>query len=164
MAKYNFSNKNQLRRYLEKMVIDGLNYCCYRAEAMLKKLLQERLYDAYDPKMYDRTFELIDSISHSEVIKVNNTYYVEIFYDDDMIRSYPRKENGLYTYKWGQHTSFDNEDVSHWIPLWIEEGTDNKYYSHKGTHSIEDTREWLSKEYNRLFRIALKQKYGNNIE
>lgn len=146
------------------MVVQGLEYCSYRAEAMFKKLLKERLYDAYDPKMYDRTFELIDSISHSEVIKVNNTYYVEIFYDADKIRAYPREKDGLYTHKWGRHTDFDSEDVSYWIPLWIEEGTQNEYYSHKGTRSMEDTREWISKEYNRLFRLALQQKYGNNIQ
>ena len=165
LAQYKFSNKEQLKKYLEKIAIDGLRYCAGRAEIMLKRLLKKRLYDAYDQSMYDRTYELLNSISHSEVIKENNnSYYVEIYYDTDEIRSYPRKEDGLFSYKWGQHTSFDGEDTSEWIPLWIEEGTDNQYYSHKGTHSIEDTKEWLSKEYNRLFRIALKQKYGNNIQ
>lgn len=146
--------------------MDGLKYCAGRAEMMLKRLLEERLYKACTPSMYDRTYELLDSISHSEVIKLNNdTYYVEIYYDTDKIRSYPRKENGLFTYKWGQHTSFDGEDVSMWIPKWIEEGTpNNKFYQHEGTNSVEDTKKWLEKEYNRLFRIALKQKYGNNIQ
>lgn len=148
---------------MEKMIIEGLQYCCYRAEGMLKKLLEERLYDSYNPKLYERTYELLDSISHSEIIKSNNSYYVEIFYDTDKIRSYPRQQNGL-TYMWGQHTSFSGEDVSMWIPKWIEEGTpNNKYYQHSGTHSMEDTKKWLLQEYNRLFRIALKQKYGNNI-
>lgn len=162
MGKYQFSNKEQLRRYLEKMVKDGLEYCAWRAESMLIKLLEERQYDAYDPKMYDRTFELLNSISHSEVIKVNNLYYVEIYYDTDKIRSYPRQEGAFGQYvKWGQHTDFGNEDVSEFIPKWIEKGTpNNPYYKHKGTHSMEDTRDWLKHEYNRLFRIALK-KYGN---
>lgn len=162
MAKYNFSNRGQLERYLEKMVKDGLEYCAWMAENMLKKLLKERLYDAYDPKMYDRTFELLNSISHSEIIKLNNgTYFIEIYYDTDKIRSYPRERGDFGQYvAWGRHTSFKDEDVSEWIPLWIEEGTKNKYYSHKGTHSVEDTKKWITKEYNRLFRIALK-KYGN---
>lgn len=164
MATYNFSNSNQLKRYMDKVIREGLEYCAWRAERMLRKLLEERLYDFYDPKMYERTYELLNSITHSEVIPVGNgVYYVEIYYDTDKIRSYPRKSNGL-TYKWGQHTSFSGEDVSDWIPLWIEKGTINEKYSHEGTHSMEDTKKWISKEYNRLFRLALKIKYGNNIE
>lgn len=130
---------------------------------MLRKLLEERQYDAYDPKMYDRTFELLNSISHSEVIRLNNnTYFVEIYYNTDKIRSYPRETGTFGQYiKWGQHSDFKNEDVSQWIPLFIEDGTpNNPYYQHEGTHSMEDTKEWLKKEYNRLFRIALS-KYGN---
>lgn len=165
MATYNFNNYKQLEKYMNKMIIDGLEYCAWRAESMLKQLLKERLYDFYEPSMYDRTFELLNSITHGNIIKLNNnTYYIEVFYDTDKIRSYPRKENGLYTYKWGQHTSFQNEDVSEWIPTWIESGTNNKYYSHKGTKSMEDTKKWISNEYNRLFRLALKLKYGKNIE
>lgn len=164
LATYNFSNTNQLKKYMDKMSREGLEYCAWRAENMLRKLLEDRLYDLYDPIMYDRTFELLNSISHSDIIKLNNgTYCVEIYYDVSKIRSYPRTTGGL-TYNWGQHTSFNNEDVSRWIPKWIELGTDNKYYSHEGTHSMEDTKKWISKEYNRLFRLALKIKYGNNME
>lgn len=164
LANYNFSNSNQLKRYMDKMIREGLEYCAWRAENMLRKLLEERLYDFYDPKMYERTYELLNSISHSNIIKLNNgTYYVEIYYDTDKIRSYPRTSDG-WTYKWGQHTSFNNEDVSSWIPTWIELGTNNGHYPHNGTHSMEDTKKWISKEYNRLFRLALKIKYVNNIE
>lgn len=164
MATYNFSNSKQIKRYMERIVKDGLEYCAWKAECMLRKLLEERLYDFYDPKMYERTYELLNSITHSEVIPVGNgTYYVEIYYDTDKIRSYPREANG-WTYKWGQHTSFSGEDVSDWIPLWIEKGTTSKQYSYNGTKSMEDTKEWIKREYLRLFKIALKQKYGNNIE
>lgn len=165
MIKDNFSNLNQLNRYMDQLVKKSLEYCAWRTENVLKQLLEERLYDFYDPKMYDRTYELLKSISHSDVIKSSNgSYFVEIYYDIDKIRSYPRIQNKMLTHKWGQHTDFYDDDVSMWIPKWIEFGTDNKYFSHKGTNSMEDTKKWISKEYNRLFTLILKEIIKNDIK
>lgn len=154
MAEYLFKNMKQVNRYLEKQAKIGLEYCAYRAETKLKELLKKRVYE-FEPEIYERTFELLNSISKSEVIKVHNSYYVEIYYDTDKIRSYPRDYP-----LWGQHTDFSGNDVSYWIPKFIEEGTDNKYYSHKGTNSIEDCKDWIKKEYNRLFRLVIKAELG----
>ena len=160
MATYNIRNFKQLESYMNRVIRKCLIYCAGRTEMMLRRLLEERLYD-FEPVMYERTYELLNSITQSEVVKLSNgTYYVEIYYDTDKIRAYPRENDGL-SYKWGQHTSFDGEDVSEFIPLWIEKGTNNPYYSHKGTDSMEDTKKWIEQEYNRLFKIYLKRMVGS---
>ena len=37
LATYNISNSKQIKKYIERMAKDGLEYCAWRAERMLRK-------------------------------------------------------------------------------------------------------------------------------
>lgn len=153
MANYKFTNTKQIEKYLEKQIIKALTEVADVVRQRLYDTVKNRLYDAWTPSQYKRTMELLKCISHTKVKKVYGSYVVNIYYDTKKIHPYVSDDA-----RWNKHADFWGEDVSEYIPLWIEYGTDNQYFSHDGILAVEDTLEWISREYNRLFKEALLYK------
>lgn len=155
---YEFKSLKQFNVFAEKIIKNSLDEISSNVLEKLKYNVENRLYDAWTPEMYSRTGELLKSISKTKVTKVYGYYVVKIFYDTDKIHPYITDDN-----KWNKHADIYGENISEYIPLWIEYGTENSFYNHDGINAIHDTFEWISKEYNRMFKETLKYK-GIKIE
>lgn len=155
MAKYKFTNVKQIEKYLEKMVVIGLDEVAEITKQKLIDTVENRLYDAWTPEMYERTGWLLQSISKTKVVKVYGRYVVEIYFDTRTMQPQLRYPN------WNAHADFWGEWQGDKIAKWIEEGTENRYYEHDGIWAVRDTILWIKKEFNRLFREALQ--YRTNL-
>lgn len=155
---YEFKNNKQLIKFMEKKLKAALDEVSDVALEKLRYHVENRLYDAWTPEMYSRTGELLKSISKTKVTKVYGYYVVKIYYDTNKIHPYVSDDA-----RWNKHADIYGENVSEYIPLWAEYGTDNSLHNHDGIHAIEDTFEWISKEYNRMFKEILKHK-GIKVE
>ncbi|MCP3925537.1 MAG: hypothetical protein GY714_23455 [Desulfobacterales bacterium] len=101
-------------------------------EKMVTDYIMKEFY-SYNPSDYHRTYEYINSLVHTKPIKIKDGWKVEIYFDTDRIHASFVEDSG-----WNQHMSFEQEDISPSIPLWIEEGTpNNPYYQHEGIHSMD---------------------------
>lgn len=165
MAK-TFKSVSEVKTYMNNKIIKILNEIAQGVKEELYDKVKERLYDAWTPKQYERTEELLESISKTEVYQEDGFYCVKIFYDTDKILSYPSLSNltgnkNEYGSKWGQHADFYGNDTSEYIPLWIEEGTKNNPFPRKGINAMSDEKKWIEENFNKIFRNKLKQ-YGIN--
>ncbi len=159
-----FKDLNEYYKYLEFKTIAVLEEIGNETLDELKLKLKSRLYD-FAPKMYIRTGELMESLTCTKVFKDNGFLCIKIFYDTDKIISYSSLSNlqGEWTYGsvWGQHTDIYGNDVSNYIPLWIEEGTsanNGNFFPRKGVNSISEEVEWLRNNFTKLFKEKLKKR------
>ena len=151
-------NVNQITKAIEPYIINALQEVANNVKQKLIDTVNDRMYEAWTPDRYSRTLELLNSISTTNVAKVYGRYIVKIYYDTTKIHPY------MVDGQWNKHADFYGNDVSEYIPLWIEYGTENnKHYEHDGISAIEDVFEWISTEYNRLFASALKTTGMNSV-
>lgn len=110
-----------------------------------RKNIQEKVYDAYIPQgenAYDRTFDLLSAVTVAN-INVGVKYVTfEIFMDSEKIN--PHVRNSYDGNQWNAHASVEGIDVSEYIPLWIEEGTEGSLWDRDGAHYMEATHYDLS--------------------
>ncbi len=106
---------------------------------MLRKNVDELWYKrGYTPTHYTRTFQLINSITVTDVKKVPEGYQVVIFFDPDKIHPHPPAKPR----EWPRHQSVtDGADVSFYIPWWVEFGQKSPLFSYEGVHAMEKTKE-----------------------
>ena len=58
--------------------------------------------------------------------------------------------------KWNAHADFwGNSIEAHTLIKWLEEGTNNKYYSHEGYGFFKDTVEFIQSNLNEMVRTEL---------
>ena len=76
-----FRNLNDYFNYANnKLIKPILSEIADKTLIELKNTVQEKLYDSYTPKLYERTYELLDSISKTKVYQEDGFYKVKIFY------------------------------------------------------------------------------------
>ena len=141
MASKVFSDFNSLIKHLENNILIDVQKIGEEVKTVLKNnvrvLWYERNGTGWTPQDYERSFQLINSITCKKAIKVGNKYQVEIYFDTDKIQPM----YGTDDKPWTRHMSItDFEDVSEAIPLWIEEGNNNSpIYSYEGVHPVQTT-------------------------
>lgn len=89
-------------------------------------------YIPNDNTDYDRTWELLNSVTVGNLTVGYKYATFEVFMDTEKIGSYVTEGND-----WNQHASVDPIDVSEYIPLWVEEGTSGSLYDREGGHYME---------------------------
>ena len=65
-----FKNLNDVMEYIQKATAESMKEVGDKLEDIMKDTIDEEVYDAYDPKVYDRTYQLRDKM-------------VEVKYGDD---------------------------------------------------------------------------------
>jgi hypothetical protein len=116
---------SDLFNYLNKRVKIELQTVGEEVEKIIHNYVMEKLYKAYKPSNYIRTYEFLNSLRCSKVKEnTDGSYSVSIYFDSNYI--YPHKtEEGI----WNQHMSTlgsqAGQDVSDMIVYWLETG-DNK--------------------------------------
>lgn len=150
-----FSNLDEYFKHKRKIVKDILEEIAEEVRQELHDTVWKKLYLSYTPKVYQRTYELLDSISKTEVKENSNgEYYVEIYYDTDKI--FPH----VYTDgRPNAHATSKGVDISDQIPYMVEyDYSYGKYKDNNGIHAIDDVKKWIDKEFNKKFKQKLLQR------
>lgn len=150
-----FSNLKDLYSYSVKSTIECADDILDKIVEVLRDFTKVNVYQKYSPKEYDRTFELINSISKRNFKKIGkNMYVAEVFFDDKKIRA--RESDGF----WNFHMSVDNIDISASLPFWIEFGTNGSLWDRDGAFMVKETERFLQKtnKLNSLLRQELIKK------
>lgn len=150
MAKIQIKNYKQLEEYANRKIKQTLDKCADVAMDVLTQNIIDTVYD-WQPSRYERTYQLLQAVSRTQVNKVYGRYVVEIFFD------YTKMQPILNAGAWGSHTDFygnwiTNEQSASDIVNFLEYGTNNKYFSHPSHGFIKKTIEWLDVELNNIFK------------
>lgn len=124
------------------------------AEKAIEELTQNILDSVYDwqPKVYKRSYQLLEAISRTEVVKnVTGSYICEVYFD------YKKMQPIINEGTWNNHADFwggwiTDEKSSSDLVNWLENGTNNKWYSHESYGFIRDTVEYMKNEFTNLFK------------
>jgi hypothetical protein len=141
MASSIFSDFNSLMRHLENNILLDVQKVGEEVKGVLRNNVRVLWYERngmnWSPQDYERSWQLINSITCKQAIKKGNKYQVEIFFDTDKILP----TYGTDDKPWTRHMSVvDYSDVSEAIPLWIEEGNNNSsIYSYEGVYPVKTT-------------------------
>lgn len=133
-------NLSELEVILHKQIIEILNKVGNEVKGVLKNELKKRWYNNFEPQQYERTFQLLNSISLSPLKVTSNIYEVKVYYDTSKIVPM----DGTAENPWSRHQSIVTGAPSNeMLPEWIENGQHSSIFSFIGVHPVEGTYEWL---------------------
>lgn len=147
-------NKKELQNYLNDKLIKAMDRVGETALKHMKTFVDKQMQERVSEQsgLYDRTYEYLQSIEkiNAKLDKTTGIVSVAIHYNTDKIHPYIiMDETGL----WNKHADFEGNSVANLIPLFLEMGTDNPYYSHKPVGGIINLKEWVEDN----FRYELKK-------
>lgn len=127
---------SSLQSHLKDSIVEGIEKDVRSiAFRTIRRYVHQNVYQKYAPSGdgYERTYELVDSITLGN-IKVGYKYITfEVFMDTSKINPYEQKS-------WNAHANVDyTQDTSDYVPLWIEEGTEGSLWDRDGAHYMEDS-------------------------
>jgi len=161
--KKNFKSMKELTDYLNNCLVKAMDGVGEKALKHMKDYVKKE-FEKTQPEIYERTYEYLNSIDRFEAwIHSDGSIRTEIYYNADLINPYLASEDfGRGTeyassQDWNWHMSFDKEDVTEFIPLWLDYGTSNPYYSHNGIGGIIDLRKWVQNNFRRQLQIELRK-------
>lgn len=109
-----FSSLSSLENYVKRKAENGLQEVGERVKKCLEFYVTRNIYSTYSPKDYDRTFELLDSITFKiNKGSIGGSTEVEIYFD-------PNKMNHFSIA--GQSSSGISVGDRVYIPKWVDEG------------------------------------------
>jgi len=153
-----------MNEYIEsKYIADFLAIVGKEAFEILYHEVEVNWYGRMTPTDYDRTMQLLHSITVSPVKKVGGEYQVKIYYDTDKIIPM----DGTSEYPWTRHKSIvDGESSAEALPFFIEYGNgDSPIYQYKGSHPVQTTYQQLVDDSHLLVRFKeLFQRKGIKCE
>jgi hypothetical protein len=136
-----FKTVSSLQNHLKDSVMEAIQgkvtELCIE---VVKDYIQRNVYDKYrpDPDTYDRTFELLNSVTVGNLNLGTKYATFEIFMDTEKINAHIR--NGSHGYLgWNSHADVYDLDMSEYIPLWIEEGTEGSLWDREPAHYMYDS-------------------------
>lgn len=160
----NFKSLKELKNYLNEQLIIAMDNVGEKAKQYMYDYIERKLKET-EPKVYERTWEYLNSIDRIKA-HMNSDGSIEtiIYYNTDKI--IPYLPSGVFNnwtgyemdskMSWGQHTDIYGNSVAEILPLWMEEGTrdiNGNFYPRDGLHGIVNLKEWVE----RNFRNELKK-------
>lgn len=138
--------------YLRSRINDAVMSCAKIAEIKLKDDIMSKLYNEYNPKEYQRTYDFLESVSLKPIVGKKNTINVMIYYDTSKIIPNFVEDN------WNQHEDIWGIDVHEFIPLWLEFGTKNSLWDREGIYAMEGLEIYLRDRYKDMLKKELERK------
>jgi len=146
-------NKKELQDYLNNKLIKAMDKVGDTALKHMKDFVDQQMQERVSNQsgLYDRTYEYLLSIEKIKAyLDSDGSVKVIIHYNTDNIQPYIiLPTTGL----WNKHADFEGNSVANLIPLFLEMGTDNPYYSHEPVGGIINLKEWVEDN----FRYELKK-------
>ncbi|MCC3687363.1 hypothetical protein LLR47_19320 [Bacillus cereus] len=136
-----FSSVSELQHHLKDSIREGIEHKLMKIVLeIVQKYVDKNVYHNPFKKegsefAYDRTMELMNSITIGE-LKMGTKYATfEVYMDAEKIRASETDEG-----YWNQHANIDyTQDTSNYIPQWIEEGTNGSLWDWQPTHYMADS-------------------------
>lgn len=158
-----FKTVSELQHHLKDSIQESIENELFEiCTKIVEKHLMKDVYDnpnaGYIPRAeegspfkYERTWELFNSLTISDV-KMGSKYATfEIYMNGDAIESHKTGEG-----EWNQHADIDyEEDVSEYIPMWIEDGTNGSLWDFRPTQYMFNS--WKELRDDGILRDALEQ-------
>lgn len=99
MPKY-YDTYDSLFKRMEEDIGEALMNVSEQLIQIWKNLVYERFYNVYTPKMYERTYDSVDSISLLEINKTSGGYEISLGYDSSKIKFVDMSDSGI----WDKHS------------------------------------------------------------
>lgn len=160
-------NFKELEQLLKIKVAEALEQTGKKVvERVAREHVDSDVYQAYDAKVYEASFELRDSIFAKSADIKNNTIEVVIKHNTDKI--YSNSPNQHYSVV----DSYNPKDVSDWIPWIVHEGKtaniwrdDGAYlrprpYMDNAREELEQSKEHVASLISELKKLGLNAKKG----
>lgn len=134
-----FSNTSDLMKFIQKNVKQSaekdLNRIVYDT---IKEFLLLKIYSNH-PSSYERTYEVLNSLTIGKTKETGSGIECEIYFDTDKIHAVETEGD-----TWNQHMSFDGTDYSEKVVWVLEDGTDGGKYPREPGHFVKDSYEKLN--------------------
>jgi hypothetical protein len=107
---------------------------------VVRDYIQRNVYNKYQPSpdSYDRTFELLNCVTVGNISMGHKYATFEVYMDSEKIN--PRIRTGRHDYDgWNAHADIYDLDMSEYIPLWVEEGTEGSLWDREPAHYMYDS-------------------------
>lgn len=153
------SNWPQLKIIIGALLKECLEEIALETGKELQKYVQTEWYEAHAPEFYNRTYQLLNSITDSKVEQNGNSFKVSIYFDHESI-----VPNFLGDGGFNEHMGFDGAPFVDGLIETIEEGNLSPYsppYARDGIHMVEKTAYWLAVN---LPKIAQKVFMRNGVQ
>lgn len=147
-----YSDWDSFLNAFDKDIETSFENTSYKIVELWKQLVEENFYN-YDNKLYERTWESLDSICVLKFSKnTNGQVEIEIGYDVSKIKFYDMSSKGL----WNKH---QNPEM---MPNLIEYGWNNMYQGIRTEHHGAEAYEYLlkyvnSEDFRALFANELRK-------
>lgn len=136
-----FKTVSDLQGHLKNSIMDSiqtrLTKICIET---VKRHYDKNVNQAYVPSTdsYDRTMELMNSVTVGNISMGYKYAYFEVFMDTEKIN--PHIRTGVHSYGgWNAHADVFDLDVSEYIPMWVEEGTSGSLHDREPAHYMYDS-------------------------
>lgn len=80
-----FKNEKELERFLMRKSRQALLKAQDKVYSIIKKFVYE-FYNDYDPELYNRTYQLLESLVQSRIVSDGKGYKAEIYFDLDKLK------------------------------------------------------------------------------
>lgn len=140
---------SELFKELEKLIKPNIQKIGEEVKNVLKRFIQTDLYDSYEPKEYERTFQFLEAVECTAAKKVGNKWQVKIFINPDKMDHFSADDDRFWlphTSSIGDergNTSFGSKDIAEWLIYWLETGDNTSPYSRGEIGMFKKTKEWL---------------------
>ncbi len=159
MANKTFKSISEALAYLETNVVFSLEQIGEEIKGVLRQHLMVDWYSAFTPTRYERTYQLIDSLSVKKAVKVGKGYQVEIFFDPDKITPIPASQPGYFPAHMNitnGASSYNGMSYGELLPYWVEEGQHSSIRPYEGVHMVQNTKDWVCEDHylkNRMIEL-----------
>jgi hypothetical protein len=166
--KKRFKSMKSLFKFLENDIEKGLREVAIVISGKLQDFLQKNWYNAHTPQSYERTYQLINSVSISDVEDNGNAFEVKVFFDSNKMNPIPAPSADMfpsYTNVTNGDTYWNGVSLSILVPYFVEQGQSSSIHSYKGVGSVEKTIKWArsGKFLSKAVKESL-QKSGISVE
>lgn len=135
---------------IENDIGKSLNNVSKQIIYIWQELLEDKFYSKYNPKLYERSWQTLDSIRKLDLKKTKDGYELNIGYDINLIQT-----ETVYSYP---YTYIRHEDPSI-QPSLVEDGwTMQNGEFRQGAHAFEDMLKYVqSSDFKALFGAEMKK-------
>lgn len=134
---------SELFRELEKLLFPIYQKALEHMKRILVDALNRLWFSRYTPELYQRTGDLINSLSIKQLKNSNGKFEALIYFDKDKIRQEEGNFGGAYPFNIHMSldgaTEYNGMDIGNWILIWINEGSSSPYWSFPATGWYDDS-------------------------
>lgn len=147
MATNNIYRWSQFNQVYNKIMENSLPMIANKISETLKYYLKTNWYMGHQPQYYQRTYEVLNSITIGKVNKKGkNQWDILIYFDSNKINSelsdfaipdgFIRLNHHMSV---NGETMYGGASIGSWVVYWMNYGQNSKIYGYVGTHFLEDT-------------------------